>query len=125
MNINATLIVQVINFFIAYLLFRVILLKPAYAVMCHEQELKVSLEQRIAADKSAIEARRRESAQQWHENYLFFQKSIPIAVNQVLLFKGLMPKIKLHPIDPLALNDLKNQMIETIIQSVGVHDDRH
>ena len=32
-NFNATIIIQAINFFIAYLLFRFILLKPAYAAI--------------------------------------------------------------------------------------------
>ena len=73
-NINATLIIQAINFFIAYFLFRFILLKPAYAAIGQQAAVKASLEQLIVDDKRLIEKRRQHMAAQWLESYAFFKK---------------------------------------------------
>lgn len=123
MNINATLIIQVINFFIAYLLFRVILLKPAYAAICEEQETKASLEQLIDDDKRLIEDRHHYIAKQWRESYMFFKKNLPESVDQIALFKGTFPKIKLKPVDTMALTDIKNKIAQRIMTVAEGHYD--
>lgn len=118
MNINATIIIQVINFFIAYLLFRIILLKPAYAAICEEQETKASLEQLIDDDKRLIENRHHYLAKQWRESYTFFKKNLPESIDDIALFKGTFPKIKLKPIDTAALTTIKNRITDRIIAVV-------
>ncbi len=118
MNINATLIVQAINFFIAYLLFRFILLKPAYAAIVEEQETKASLEQLIIDDKRLIENRRQELVNQWREASSFFRKNVPEPIDHIALFKGAFPKIKLKPIDQAALAEVKTKVVKAIVMNV-------
>jgi hypothetical protein len=116
MNINATLIVQAINFFIAYLLFRFILLKPAYAAIVEEQEAKAALEQLIADDKQLIESRRQALAHQWRESVAFFRKNLPEPIDQIALFKGTFPKIKLKPIEQSALAEVKTKVVRAMVE---------
>jgi hypothetical protein len=77
MNINATIILQAINFGIAYLIFRFILLKPAYAAIVADNKKKAQLESLVADGKQAIERKQQQIAQQWQASYLFFKQHTP------------------------------------------------
>ncbi len=118
MNINATLIVQVINFFIAYFLFRFILLKPAYTIIVEEQETKALLEQLISDDKRLIAKREQELQEQWRENYVFFKKNLPEPLDHVALFKGTAPKIKLPSLDQTGLVEVKDNLVSLIVKAI-------
>jgi hypothetical protein len=124
MNINATLILQVINFFIAYLLFRYILLKPAYAAIEQERENIVSFEQIIKDDRQEVESLRRKLAQGWHESALFFQKNMPAELDLHLFFKGMVPKIHLPPIELSTIAEAKKRIEHAIVTTLEVRNGR-
>jgi hypothetical protein len=126
-EVNATLIIQIINFFIAYFLFRFILLKPAYAAIQEDEEVKQSLEQLIEDDKRAIETRRQTIADQWQASHTFFKKYTPKPVDTVALYKEVMPKIQLRekPLDQKTVQLMKDRISQAIIQSIGTSNDRY
>lgn len=124
MNINATLVIQVIHFFIAYLLFRFILLKPAYGAIREDEAAKVSLEQLIADDKRLVEERRQKISEQWRESSIFFQKYLPGPVEKLFFLKKIMPKVKHKPIQKEVVEKTRKQVSEAIVTAIGVADDR-
>lgn len=117
MNINLTLIVQAINFFIAYCLFRFILLKPAYGTIVEEQETKASIEQLISDHQKLIERRRQEMIQYWRESSTFFRKNMPIPIDHIALFKGTYPKIKLKS-EKISLTEMQRKLVHAVVRNV-------
>ncbi len=124
MNINATIIIQAINFFIAYLLFRFILLKKAYAAIKEDDRAKASLEQLVADDKRLVEQRRQETLDQWHASYSFFKAHVPKPTDKIALLRGVVPKIKPKPIDDAAMKEMEDRVAQAIVTAIGVLDDR-
>ncbi len=118
------MIVQAINFFIAYFLFRFILLKPAYSAIVEEQETKTSIEQLISDHQRLIERRRQEMIQYWRESASFFRKNMPIPIDHIALFKGTYPKIKLKP-EKISLTEMEQKLVHAIVRNVrGDYADR-
>lgn len=125
MNINATLGAQVLNFFIAYLLFRFILLKPAYIAIQEDEENRALLEKLIVDDKQTIEAYRFDIDRQWQESALFFKRYYPKPIDTVTLFKDVIPSLsfKEKSISESAVATMRDQLKQAIIKSMGVSPD--
>lgn len=124
MNINITIAVQAVNFFIAYILFRFILLKPAYNAIQEDRSTKQSLEHLIADEKCLIEEKRQIIIDQWSDSALFFKKHLPLLIHRAWLFKGIAPKMKIKPIEKSELEEITQQLSDTIIQTIGLVDDK-
>ena len=80
-TINATILFQAFNFWIAYFIFRVVLLRPAYAAIVADNERKSTLESLVAQDKKRIEDTQKEIAAQWQSSYLFFKQQAPAQIS--------------------------------------------
>ncbi len=124
MNINATLFVQAINFFIAYLLFRFILLKPAYHAIVQEQEDQGRLEGLVAGDKKSLEDTRKKQTARWLACQRYCKKYLPGQINEVELFRGITPKISVHAPSSRELSSMTERISQTIIARVGGADSR-
>jgi len=106
MNINATLLVQAGNFFIAYLLFRYILLKPGYAALRQKEAYYESLEQAIAQDERSVEKERERQRHAWIEFRAWCSEYRPAWIDRVLLFKGISRTIQPKEISNKNAKDL-------------------
>ncbi len=118
MNINATLFVQAINFFIAYLLFRFILLKPAYRAIVQEQEDQGRLEGLVAGDKRSLEDARKKQVARWVACQRYCKKYLPGQINEVELFRGITPKISVYAPSLKELHSMRERISQTIIARV-------
>ena len=65
MNVNATLLIQAINFFIVYWLLRTLLFKPVISVIDSELSHKASLFELIGNKKKNIAAQEKEHERLW------------------------------------------------------------
>ncbi len=65
MLINITILVQMINFIIAYVIIRTLLLKPAVTVILQEEEHRATLDKSIENIDKANKAKQETMAYQW------------------------------------------------------------
>ncbi len=83
MNINATLFVQIVNFGIAYVLLRVLLLKPAVAAIQHDEQTQSSLVDQIAQSEKEVQALRDKRYQLWYACHAHFVRTSPPVLARV------------------------------------------
>lgn len=74
MNINATLLLQVAHFGIVYYALRLLVLKPAYALIKQERTTRHALQERISNAERAMEIMHEKRYQMWYANHQFFAR---------------------------------------------------
>jgi hypothetical protein len=119
MNINATLFVQAINFFIAYLLFRFILLKPAYRIIQQEQWEKERLEDRIAADKQLLVDMHHMRVAQWRSCQQVCKSYMPGEINKAEMFRNIVPIIAVKAILTKERHHMTDRVSGAIVSRIG------
>ncbi len=65
MNVNATLIIQMLNFFITYWMLRLFLFKPVVAIIEHENAQEIVLHDIIDQQKKSLEIQEKERQRHW------------------------------------------------------------
>lgn len=74
MNINATLIMQLIHFFVAYGIVRWVLLRPIYQIILDKRHKEVVINNRIAHFLSQIELQKCERMKAWQLCRSFYEE---------------------------------------------------
>lgn len=119
MNINATLLVQAGNFFIAYLLFRIILLKPACEVVDQENVFLNSLHEQLELGQEQFEKKQLLQRKQWLQVHEFYKKNQPIMPNKQMVFQGICTPIFIEPFSDQQIEDLYRQVGQKIAMQIG------
>jgi hypothetical protein len=114
-EVNATLIVQIINFWIAYHLFRVILLKPAYSAICRDQETKLLLTDLITQHHQLLDQQRAALAAQWQDTHRFFKEHTPGIVDIPSIVHEPLPPLQPVPLDPKTVHAVQDQITHLIV----------
>jgi hypothetical protein len=111
MNINATLLVQALNFFIVYLMLRRFLFKPAIAIIEHETAQENSLRDIIEQQKKSLEIQEKERQRHWYlcQEYFAIHQPNLVAKNLSLTHRT---DIDTHPL-------LSENSIAEMISSVS------
>lgn len=94
MNINATLFIQAINFFIAYVLFRVILLRPAYDAIEHQRSYYASLQDQVLEGQEQLAQKQERQRSYWVQLHTFYEKNKPVIPDKTILFEGIAPVVR-------------------------------
>lgn len=81
MNINFTLVVQVIHFFIAYKLIERLLLRPVAALIQQEDKEHLKLQNLVAFGKERLEQKELDKQKEWRMLQQLFVKARPRAVS--------------------------------------------
>ena len=119
MQINGTLFIQAINFFIAYLLLRFFLFKPAVALIQGERAEVNAFLERISNHQKALEARSREKAEKWRYYQTEFLQRVPfVGREEIHVFKKIAPALYEPPIEEHELVRLERDLIKKLIQKV-------
>jgi len=122
MNINIepiTLIFQVLNFFIAYILLRFLLLKPAYAIIQEEQYEREHLHNNIAYQRALLTRKEQEIKDHWRGCQEHFLKNKPSIDNpELYIFKYITPSIEQPHIAPQTITKLIKNVQDAIIKKV-------
>lgn len=118
MNINATLFIQIINFGVAFLLFRFLLFKPAMAIIEQERVHVDSLNKLVETDRAHLEERRKQVREQWGDARKYFEGHVPEPVS-VNFFRGIAPKITYTPPSSAVLAKETQVMTKSIVDLIG------
>jgi len=118
MNINATLIIQAVNFFIAYGIMRTFLLKPAVQVIQDEQDQQAKLNTIIRQQEQSITIKGGERQKYWQACRDYFKDNKPF-VDRALLFIQEIPEVSV----PVVPDDIFDKLVEetqrALIQKIG------
>lgn len=119
MNINFTLIVQAFNFFVAYLILRLFLFKPAVAVIeqerIEENGVRVSIHQGARLNAELLS----ENKMQWQINQKeFFAHTPQVTDPDLYVFKGLAPALKISELNIRETEKLQNEIAQHILKKV-------
>jgi F0F1-type ATP synthase membrane subunit b/b' len=88
MNINITVLVQMINFGIAYLVLRYFLFTPAIECVEQKNVEKNSILSMIEQLRQSLDIQKKARQQQWHECQEYFKQHRPVdAKNQPIIVK--------------------------------------
>ncbi len=118
MNINATLFVQAGNFFIAYLLFRYILLKPGYQALQEKKTYQASLEDTVALDKRAVEKERQNQKEAWITFRKWCSEYRPSFIHKIFFFRGITSSVVPEKISTNQRERIHDQLVKAVITTL-------
>jgi hypothetical protein len=117
MTINMTLVVQGINFCIAYMLLRRFLLKPVVRSIHHEQAQEAALHSAIESRKASI----REQEYEMHNRWRIFQNSYASKMPHVQderVFRYIKPQVQVQVPSQEALMAITTDVTAASVQKV-------
>lgn len=120
-QINATLVVQIINFVIAYVVLRFIFLKPAVALVEAEEQKRADLRTIISYNYVLVMREKDALYNQWREGHLFYQKQAPPVQDlDLVLFKDIYPVQDGFHISPEVTSLLIQSAAQELIKKVKI-----
>ncbi len=118
MNINTTLFVQAGNFFIAYLLFRHILLKLGYQELQKKEMYQGSLEDTVAHGKRAIEKERQNQKDAWIIFRKWCSEYSPSLIHKIFFFRGITSSVVPEKIGKNQRERVHHQLVEAMMTTL-------
>ncbi|MDP3889119.1 MAG: hypothetical protein Q8Q25_01080 [bacterium] len=124
MEINATLIIQIIHFWIAYTMLRVLLLKPAVALVQQEYMKNDELREDINHNYGLIDQKEKERSVQWQASHQKYIENKPSVEDPELhVFKQLSPAVEYPDIAKDIVDQLVDQSTKELVKRLS--HDRH
>jgi hypothetical protein len=118
MNINLTLVVQLVHFLIAYWIIRALLVRPTVGAVSIEREEHAHLKNALEIGKRIVAEREREKVRRWEQCQALFAKSIPgIKQKGIFRFEPLEMKPLAIP-SQKELNTYAHDIEQIIVQKV-------
>lgn len=119
MDINITLVVQLISFIIAYAVLRIFLFKPVIAIINTETIERESLISLVEARTIIVQQKEMEKKERWIANQQEFSLIIPeVSRPELFVFKDIEPHFTLEPLNKELISRSVNQMTAEIIKKV-------
>jgi F0F1-type ATP synthase membrane subunit b/b' len=116
MTINFTLVVQIINFFIAYFIISKILLKPAIAIIQDDSKVEKEFLNLIKSRELKIQDKESYKQKLWDKSLNQFQKEKPSLIKDKTKLSWKTPVAK--EISNDLKNNLQNNITDLIINKV-------
>ena len=120
MEINITILVQIVNFTIAYVIIRTLLLKPAVAVILQEEKQRAEIDTSIENIEKANKAKEETKAYQWAASRQEFGEHAPeiseserVLRTQATVELPAIPEIDKKSIEPMT-DSLTTELVERI-----------
>ena len=114
MNIDCTLFAQMFNFFIAYLIMRWLLLKPAIAVIQAEADEKKRVQQTIQSLDVSVQSLRQEQKHLWRS----FHEAVALDVSSIRDEEGVGSDLSAGNVD---IERLSSEERENLIEVCAAH----
>lgn len=121
--INATLLIQMLNFYGAYLIFTHILLKPALALIMHQQERERQLNHAIVDLQNQIVAHKEEQTRAWRacmQALSLLKPNIGARGVQKKISTPVVPEMRVDETEKKALVDMLARTVAEHITDNGV-----
>ena len=120
MVINLTLIVQIIHFFIAYMLISRLVLKPGLALVQQEQNEKQRALQRVAAEQAVAADKQEIRKQRWKLCQEYFNEHKPLELH-VARMRTISSRrqVQIEPLDKQQLENLMHVIVKKLKAKVA------
>ncbi len=118
MNINVTMVIQAINFFIAYWVMRIFLFKPALQVIQGEQIQQTRLNTIIRQQEQSITIKEDERQKHWQACRDYFRDNKPFIDLRKLAIKEI-PEVSLPVVRQELVDKLADETQQVLIQKIG------
>lgn len=116
MMLNATMIVQFVNFFMAYLLIDRILLRKAVSIIQQERQEQATLMEEIQHERDHVNSKKALKIEKWHAIRKIFAKRIP---KKRELPEVKIPEISLGSVSSAEIDRYRDQVEKVLIRRVG------
>jgi hypothetical protein len=111
MNVNATLLVQMLNFFIVYLMLRRLLFKPVVAIIQHEESQEKALHDIIDQQKKSLDIQEKERQRNWYVCQEYFANHQPSAFQKQQFFLD-CPEDDAEIVNPLSAHAMTDSITD-------------
>lgn len=118
MNVNATLFVQIGNFYIAYLLFRYILLRPGYKILMKKQSHQRALEDEVTGKKQQAESERQKQKEAWILFREWSKTHLPAQLDTSAYFHEISDHITIPEISKEQRNTVRAELISAMRNAI-------
>ena len=118
MEINATLVVQAFNFFVAYVLLRLLLFKPAVKALRQERDEKEHLESLITQREQGLDETAEEKRRAWQKFQEQFAQASPPVKGARVVHPDVEPAKESALPNQNELNKLAQDLQEAIVKKV-------
>ncbi len=119
MNINVTLVIQAINFFIAYWIMRIFLFKPALREIQGEQMQQAKLNTIIRQQEQSITIKEDERQKHWQACRNYFRDNKPFIDLKKLVIKEEIPEVPLPIVSKELVDKLVDETQQALMQRIG------
>lgn len=117
--INATLIVQAIHFFIAYIILRTLFFGPAIRELEAEKGEQLHLEDTILEVKASLERKQAIRDAQWREVQQFYTQNCPqIGDTDLYFFRDISPELEAPRIPENVRDELVTQTSSALADKI-------
>jgi hypothetical protein len=117
-TLNGTLVVQAINFCIAYWLLRWLYLKPAIAQIHQEEAVVIHLKSTIVDRSLIIDQKKRQQKEYWLACQQHCQERMPsMAQPDTVSLQGL-PALEQPTYDPAALRKMSDTITDVLVKRI-------
>ena len=119
---NATIIIQMVNFWIAYAMLRALLFKPAYRMIMDRQEAEQGLRHTATATEKSIAQHKQERLALWQKCHDHFETHKPKSDQAGHATVSKIPAITPPVISPEARTKLTKQAYEQLVKQLETID---
>ena len=116
--INATLLVQALNFFIAHLLFRFLLVNPAVQAIQQEQHERDGLNDLVKEREQKLQETTEEKQQAWRAFQEQFSVAAPPVRRSLVTHLDVEPEQKSEPLTPDQVEELAKEVQQKLVKEV-------
>ncbi len=118
MNLNATLVVQMINFFLAYWIMRIFLFKPALQVAQEEQAEQQRLNIIIKQQEQSMEIKENERQKHWQMCRDYFQDNQP-PIDSKKLISSNVSEVSVPKVSQKLIDEIADEAQQVLVQKIG------
>ena len=118
-QVNITVLVQIINFLIAYAILRFILFRPAVELILADEKKRSDLREAIASKYSLITREKGVLLAQWQQAHLFYEQHAPVVDDSLHgFFAGIYPVQEYPHISDEAAQQLIESTVHELVKKV-------
>ena len=108
MNVNATLFIQMFNFFTVYWMLRILLFKPVIAIIEHEEAQEKAMHGIIDQQKKSLDIQEKERQRHWYACQEYFVTHQPFFTQEQQFFSDTTEDgaTQINPLSAEAVTDM-------------------
>ena len=120
MNVNITIFIQIVNFLIAYLIIRTLLLKPTVAVILQDEKHRAELDQTLNAIETINQKKEETLDHDWQQCKQEFKKHAPQAIKAEILKQAATEStVEIPSLDKKSVEQMTDQVTDQLKESLS------